>query len=490
LSPTDLDVLVVGAGLSGIGAAYYLQRAFPHRSYAILEARGASGGTWDLFRYPGVRSDSDMFTLCFRFRPWAGGQAITDGATVLAYLRETVAENHIDDRIRYHHRVVRADWSCKDERWTVDVERTDTGTSEQLTCRFLFACTGYYRYDAGYTPTFPGAEEYQGEVVHPQHWPAGLDCSGKRVVVIGSGATAVSLIPAIAAQAAHVTMLQRSPSYILSQPAGEGVLARSRMMLPARTAYRLSRSRHVALQVGFYELCRRRPALARWLLLSALRRQLPAGFDVETHFTPRYDPWDQRLCVVPGGDLFAAIRAGSVEVVTEEVDRFTTRGVRLRSGRELDADVVVTATGLALLALGGIRLGVDGREVELARTMAYKGLMLSEVPNFAFTMGYTNASWTLKAELVCEYVVRLIAHMEREGHSVAVPRRDPRVAEAPFIDLTSGYVQRSMQHFPKQGTAAPWRLRMNYLRDARTLRSAPVDDGVMTFLGRAGTTPA
>ena len=481
MADTNVDVLIVGAGLAGIGAACHLRRAFPHRSYAVLESRDAIGGTWDLFRYPGVRSDSDMYTLGYRFRPWTGEQAIASGEVVLEYLRETALEYGVDEHIRYHHRVTRADWSSAEARWTVTVQRRDTGTSEILTCRFLFLCTGYFRYDKGYTPDFPGVSDFAGEIVHPQHWPSDLVHTGKRVLVIGSGATAVTLIPALARSAGHVTMLQRSPSYIISLPGRDPTAALLREWLPERLAAKLNRARYVARQVGFYEYCRRRPHQARALLRKLVERQLPDEVEFDQHFRPRYLPWDQRLCVAPSGDLFKALRSPTVDVVTDTIDRFTEEGIQLASGRVLEADIVVTATGLSLLPLGGTLISVDGVEVKLPETMAYRGMMLSGVPNLAFVIGYTNASWTLKVDLVCEYVVRLLEHMENGDFEVCEPQRDPGVAERPFLDFRPNYVLRSIDQFPRQGTVSPWRLRSNYLLDRISFRRSRLDDGSLRF---------
>jgi monooxygenase len=475
-----LDVVIVGAGLSGIGAAWYLQHRLPGRSYAILEARDALGGTWDLFRYPGIRSDSDMYTLGYRFRPWSGERAIADGREILGYVEDTAREHGIDRRIRYGRRVIRASWHGETSRWTLELE-TAAGDREILTCSFLLGCCGYYRYDQGYRPELPGAERFGGELVHPQHWPAELDCAGRRVIVIGSGATAVTLVPALAAQGARVTMLQRSPSYIISLPAQDALADVMRRHLPARAAYALARAKNVALSTGFYQLSRRRPETVKRLIRRGLERALPEGYPIDAHFTPRYDPWDQRLCMAPDGDLFAAIRDGGAAIVTDEIETLTERGVRLRSGAELEADVIVTATGLNLLAFGGIELEVDGAAVELPRAMAYRAMMLSEVPNFAYAIGYTNASWTLKVDLVWEYVCRLIRHMDQHGYASCRPRYDPTVGEAPFLDFAAGYVQRSLHLFPKQGTRAPWRLRMNYLYDVIALRYGRIDDGTLAF---------
>ncbi|HEX6458832.1 MAG TPA: NAD(P)/FAD-dependent oxidoreductase [Thermoleophilaceae bacterium] len=477
-----VDVLIVGAGLSGIGAAAHLQDAFPQRSYAILEAREASGGTWDLFRYPGIRSDSDMHTLGYRFRPWTEQKAIADGPAILDYIRDTARDYGIDRHIRYQHRVVRADWSSEDSRWTVEATRADTGETVELTCHFLFICGGYYRYDQGYLPEFEGVDRFNGRFFHAQHWPHDLDYAGKRVVVIGSGATAMTLVPAMAEQAEHVTMLQRSPTYVISLPAIDPIAEFLRRKLPVRTAYWLIRWKNVLLQWLSYRLSRRRPEFVKKMIRHGLERQLPPGFDIDTHFKPRYNPWDQRLCLVPDGDLFKALGGGSASIVTDEVESFTEGGIRLRSGEELPADIVVAATGLNLLALGGVQLAVDGSDVEIPQRMAYKAMMLDGVPNMAFTVGYTNASWTLKADLTAEYVCRLLRHMDEHGYDQAVPElRDPTVTEQPFLDFAAGYVLRSLHLFPKQGSKAPWQLRQNYARDIKTLRHDPIDDGAMVF---------
>ena len=485
MSSEHLDVLIIGAGLSGVGAACHLRRECPSKSFAILESRERSGGTWDLFRYPGIRSDSDMFTLGYEFKPWLGAKALADGPAILAYIRETAAEHGIEQRIRYGHRVVSAEWSSGEARWTVTVERMEDAGTETLTCSFLFANTGYYRYDEGYTPAFPGVERFAGRIVHPQHWPEELDYTDKRVVVIGSGATAVTLVPAMAARAAHVTMLQRSPTYVLSLPESDPVALALRRVLPPRLAYPLLRAKNVALATALYRVCRRAPRLMRTLLQRAVARRLPAGYDVETHFKPAYDPWDQRLCFVPDADLFEAISTGSASVATGSIETFTEQGVRLTSGEELQADIVITATGLNLLVLGGIRLAVDGREVRLPETVAYKGMMLSGVPNLALTIGYTNASWTLKADLVARHVCRLLEHMDKTGMRVCTPRAPAAADESltPFLDLASGYVLRSLGDLPKQGSRTPWRLHQNYARDLLMLRFAGVQDEALELSG-------
>jgi cation diffusion facilitator CzcD-associated flavoprotein CzcO len=475
-----VDVVIVGAGLSGIGAAHHVQEAFPSRTYTILEARDAIGGTWDLFRYPGVRSDSDMHTLGYRFRPWTRAKAIADGPSILAYLRETAADAGIDRHIRLGHKVVDAAWSSDDARWTVTARHGDE--TVRLTCSFLLMCSGYYRYDEGYTPQFPGIEQFAGRVVHPQHWPDDLDHAGKRVVVIGSGATAVTLVPALAETAAHVTMLQRSPTYILSLPSEDPIANRLRRTLGAERAYALTRWKNVLVSTAIYQLSRRRPRLVRKLIRDLTVKQLPAGYDVDRHFKPAYDPWDQRLCLVPDGDLFRAIRSGTASVVTDRIAGFTPTGIALESGDTLDADIVVTATGLQLLAFGGARLSIDGREVSLPETLAYKGMMLSGVPNFAFTIGYTNASWTLKADLVSEFVCRLLEHMDATRTDVCVPvNDDPTLTTTPLLDFAAGYVLRSIDQFPRAGARAPWRLGMSYAHDVVTLRHRRVDDGTLRF---------
>ena len=478
----QLDVLIVGAGLSGIGAAHYLQTKCPWATYAVFEARDAIGGTWDLFRYPGIRSDSDMFTLGYSFRPWDGEKSIADGASILQYIKDTAADAGIDEHIRFQHRIVRADWSTDDARWNVTAERTDSGETVELTCGFLFSCSGYYRYDHGYLPAFAGMDRFEGTIVHPQAWPEDLDFAGKRVVVIGSGATAVTLVPALAASAQHVTMLQRSPSYITSLPANNPAADLLRKLLPSRYSGAVIRWLLALGTQAFYQLSQRRPRLVKRMLRKGLERQLPRGYDIDTHFTPHYNPWDQRLCVVPNGDLFKAIKAGKASVVTDHIDTFTENGLLLESGTELDADIIVTATGLELLFIGGIRLSVDGADVELPSKLTYKGMMLEGVPNLALAIGYTNASWTLKCDLTCDYVCRLINHMRATGQRQCTPtNRDASVAERPLLSLSSGYVQRSSHLFPKQGSKSPWQVHQSYLRDYRALKLRSIVDDAMVF---------
>jgi cation diffusion facilitator CzcD-associated flavoprotein CzcO len=479
------DVLIVGAGLSGIGAAYHLQHKCPTKSFAILEGRDAIGGTWDLFRYPGLRSDSDMFTLGYSFKPWTEAKAIADGPRILNYVRQTAAENGIEKTIRFRHRVKRASWSTPEARWTVEAERTtDDGAAETvtLTCNFLFMCAGYYKYEAGYAPEFAGRADFKGLIVHPQDWPENLDFAGKRVVVIGSGATAVTLVPELAKTASHVVMLQRSPTYVVSRPAQDVLANRLRRHLPARLAYQLIRWRNVMWGMYFFQLSRRKPARVKELILGGVRMALGPDYDVATHFTPRYNPWDQRLCLVPDGDLFKAIRDARASVVTKDIDTFTENGIRLKDGGVLEADIIVTATGLVLQVLGGLEIAVDGRRIDFSSALTYKGMMYADVPNLASALGYTNASWTLKCDLTCEYVCRLINHMDRHGFRQCMPHNeDPSIAQLPSLDFSSGYVQRSIAKLPKQGSKRPWRLYQNYALDVVSLRFGKVDDGVMRY---------
>jgi monooxygenase len=472
-----LDVLIVGAGLSGIGAAHHLQDRLPRKTYAILEAREAIGGTWDLFRYPGVRSDSDMQTLGYRFRPWSSEQAIADGPAILSYVKDTAREAGIDRRIRFGHRVRRASWDTASARWTVSGDGFD-----DVSASFLYVCGGYYHYDHGYAPAFPDADRFEGRVIHPQFWPEDLDYGGKRIVVVGSGATAVTLVPALAERAGHVTMLQRSPSYILAVPSKDPIANRLRKLIGDRASYPITRWKNVAISTAIYQASQRWPKAMRAVLRKGVLNALPEGYDVDTHFNPTYGPWDQRLCLVPDGDLFRAIRRGEAAMVTDRVERFTPTGIQLESGRHLDADIIVTATGLSLQAIGGIELSVDGSPVELPEHLAYKGMMLSRVPNFAFTIGYTNASWTLKADLVAEYVCRLLAHMDRRGHRVCTPiDDDPAIVRGPLLDFQAGYVQRALHLFPKGAKSAPWKLGMSYANDVITLRHKPLEDGALRF---------
>jgi cation diffusion facilitator CzcD-associated flavoprotein CzcO len=470
-------VLIIGAGISGIGAAYYLQRDHPQRSYAILEARAASGGTWDLFRYPGIRSDSDLHTFGYEFKPWRDQLAIAGADKILAYLRETAAEYGIERRIQYLSTARSASWSSEDARWTVDVEHTETGMRSTVICNWLFCAAGYFRYDEGYTPHFDGRDRFRGPIVHPQFWPKDLEYAGKRVVVIGSGATAVTLVPVIAEDAASVTMVQRTPSYVLPMPATDGLAKRLSGILSAERGYALTRRKNIFLQQTVWRLCQKYPRAARRLIRRVNKKFLPDGYPVDEHFSPPYNPWDQRLCIAPGGDFFAAIRQGKASVVTDRVATFTADGVLLASGRELQADIVVTATGLNVQAMGALTLEVDDRPVSLPETVAYKGMMLSGVPNFAYAIGYTNSSWTLKVGLLCEHFCRLLRRMDEVGADTARPVvADPEMPTRPFLDFGAGYIHRVLHQLPRQGNRAPWLTSMNYAADVKVLRHRPVDD--------------
>ncbi|ORI20716.1 FAD-containing monooxygenase EthA [Rhodococcus sp. 1163] len=476
---TTVDVLIIGAGLSGIGAAHHLRSTLPHKSYAVLESRGAIGGTWDLFRYPGIRSDSDMYTLGYNFRPWVGDKSIADGASIREYIEDTAREAGIDRHIRFHHTVVSAEWSTATSTWTVEAKVGESGEVAVFTASFLMCCSGYYDYSKGFTPDFEGLEDFGGTVVHPQLWPEDLDYAGKKIVVIGSGATAITLAPTLARDAEHVTLLQRSPSYIMSLPSKDPIALALRKYLPSRVAYGVTRMKNAVTSIGMYVLCQRYPNFMKGRIRKLQEGWLPEGYDLDTHFTPKYDPWDQRLCLVPDSDLFTAIGEGKVDVVTDHIERFTENGIALTSGENLDADIVITATGLNLVALGNVALRVDGKQIDITESMAYKGMMLTDVPNFAFVIGYTNASWTLKADLVCDYIVRLLAHMDANGYREVRLERDATVGEEPFLDFAAGYVLRSVDTFPKQGSVAPWRLRMNYFRDLPSLRYGTLVDDNM-----------
>jgi cation diffusion facilitator CzcD-associated flavoprotein CzcO len=486
LTTTHVDVLVVGAGISGIGMGHYLKTRLPQKTFAILEARDAIGGTWDLFRYPGIRSDSDLHTFGYEFKPWTSDNAIADAHEILAYLQETVEENDLAPHIRFGHRLVGADWSSEDARWTARVEHTDTGEVAEITCGVLFSAAGYYDYAGGYAPHFEGQEDFAGEIVHPQAWPEDLDHRGKRVVVIGSGATAVTLIPAMADEAAHMTMLQRSPSYVLPLPAKDPIANGLRRVLSEKRAYALTRRLNIGRQRFIYAASRRYPDAVRKVIRAVNKKLLPDGYDVDVHFKPRYNPWDERLCAVRDGDLFRAIRQGKATVVTDRIVRFTERGILLESGTELEADIIVTATGLNLLAFGGMELTLDGRPVNLADELAYKSMMLSGIPNFAFAIGYTNSSWTLKVDLVCEHLCRILAHMDARGFDTVMPvADDPTVERRPLLDFEAGYVKRAVDTFPKQGSKGPWTLEMSDAADRERLRRGPVEDPALRFGVRA-----
>ncbi|EMD83404.1 flavin-containing monooxygenase [Pacificimonas flava] len=483
------DVLIVGAGLSGIGAAVHLRKDCPDLSFAIVEARSAIGGTWDLFRYPGIRSDSDMHTLGYVFKPWTKAKAIADGPSIRDYVNETADEHDLRRHIRFDRRVVRSEWSSTDALWTVTIDHG--GQEERLRCRFLYMNSGYYDYDRGYRPEFPGEEEFAGQFVHPQHWPEDLDYAGKRVVIIGSGATAVTLVPELAKEAAHVTMLQRSPTWMVSRPAEDRIANLLRRWLPEMLAYRLTRFKNVRLGSFFFKRARSQPKKVGDRLLSMAREHLGPEFDIDTHLTPRYNPWEQRLCLIPDADMFQALKRGDAEIVTDHIERFTAGGILLKSGRELPADIVVTATGLNLKMLGGMEMVVDGRTIGPKDTYPYKGVMYAGVPNLAATFGYTNASWTLKADITATYVCRLLNLMKARGVAVATPQMPQGdFEEAPFSNLSSGYFERAEHLVPKSTTKAPWQQPHDYLNDRKDLMKGVVDDGTLLFSNADETTGA
>ena len=481
--PADVDVLIVGAGISGIGAACHLTMDRPGTSFMILEGRDDLGGTWNLFRYPGIRSDSDMPSFGFSFKPWTYKQSIADADVILDYLRETVSEYGVGDRIRFNHRVLSADFSTDVGRWTVTAEDTASGETVELTSRFLFAGTGYYDYERGYEPELPDIDAFRGTVIHPQAWPEDLDYAGKRVVVVGSGATAVTIVPAMAPTAAHVTQLQRSPSYVLSLPREDAVANALIRVIGPQRAYSITRWKNIKIQRTIYKAAKRFPRLVRRLLIANAKRWLPKGYDVDTHFNPSYDPWDQRLCMVPDGDFFEAISSEKASVVTDRIERFTPDGILLESGRELEADIVITATGLNLRPMGGMTLSVDGAPVDLSQSTAFKSMMVSGIPNFVFALGYTNAAWTLKVDLICEHFCRLLDHMDAHGYTTVVPVLDePAMERTPIIsDLSSGYVRRGIRHWPHAGTHGPWTVKMAYESDVERLREGPVEDPALHF---------
>ncbi|MER5888758.1 NAD(P)/FAD-dependent oxidoreductase [Streptomyces sp. NPDC001941] len=487
-----IDVLVIGAGISGVSAARHVLRDNPRASLVVLERRARVGGTWDLFRYPGIRSDSDMSTFGFGFRPWRQARVLAGGADIRQYVEDAAADAGVLERIRFGRRAISADFSHAEGRWTVEVEDETTGARESYSAGYLVGATGYYDYDAPYRPEFPGEAAYQGEIVHPQQWPEDLDHTGKRVVVIGSGATAITLLPAMAGTAARVTMLQRSPSYVLALPEMDPVTSLlQKLRAPARLTHAIARTRNIALQRGSYAFCRAYPRLARRILLGLVRARVGKSVDMR-HFSPRYKPWDQRLCVVPGGDLFKVLKSGKAAVVTDHIDTFTADGIRLRSGEELKADIVVTATGLSVRLLGGMALSVDGVPVDVRNRVLYKAVLLEGVPNMSLVIGYTNASWTLKADLAAAYTARLLAHMRRHGHDIATPvahEADRSESSVMGEALTSGYITRADQIMPRQGTRDPWRLWNNYYRDRAMLRSAPIEDAPLRF-DKAGSSGA
>jgi len=485
VSSEYFDVVVVGAGLSGIGAACHLLDKCPGKRFVILESRESMGGTWDLFRYPGIRSDSDMHTMGYNFKPWRGAKAIADGPSILDYVKETAAERGVDRHIRYRHRVISVSWSSREAAWDIEVQREDSDETVSIRCNFLLMCSGYYRYDHGHTPDFAGRDRFAGEIVHPQHWPEGLDYRNKRVIVIGSGATAVTLLPEMSEQASHIVMLQRSPTYIISWPDTDVVADFLGKILPAKWAYGITRWKNIVIQQWIYRQTRKRPETVRRKLLDWVRKELGEGYDVETHFAPTYNPWDQRLCLVPNGDLFAAIRSGKASVATGRIDTFTEKGIWLTSGEEIEADIIVTATGLDLLVLGGVRFVVDGEPVDFAGTYTYKGIMNSGVPNMITTFGYINASWTLRADLTGEYACRVINHMTDSGYRQCTPLLREEDGDMParswFVEFLPGYIERSLNRLPKQGDREPWINPQNYKRDKKMFRGSALEDGVLTF---------
>ncbi|WP_203292132.1 flavin-containing monooxygenase [Maricaulis parjimensis] len=480
MTDQDLDVVIVGAGLSGIGAAYHLQKRCPGRSYAILESREAMGGTWDLFRYPGIRSDSDMYTFGYNFRPWTSGKVFADGPSIRGYVEDTAREAGIDQHIRFGHRVISANWDTSRARWDVVAEHE--GERKTFTARFVILCSGYYRYDKGYMPEFEGMEDFKGEIIHPQLWPENTDYTGKKVVIIGSGATAVTLVPAMAEKAAHVTMLQRSPTYIAARPSRDAIADFLRKILPSRMAYTLSRFKNVLLSIFFFQLARRRPAAVKRNVIKLVKDQLGEGFDVEKHFTPDYNPWDQRFCLAPDGDFFEVLKDGSASVVTDHIERFTETGIKLKSGEEIEADLIIPATGLDMQLAGGSVLSVDGQTADPHDLFTYRGMMLGNMPNLALAFGYTNASWTLKVDLTFERVCRMLNFMKKTGTDIAVPVPPADLEPAPLLDFSSGYVQRALPHLPQQGSYAPWRTYQNYIQDMLAIRYGKLEDGYMHFL--------
>lgn len=485
MATEHFDVLIIGAGLSGIDAGWHLNKYAPKKSYVILENRERIGGTWDLFRYPGIRSDSDMLTMGYRFKPWTHESTISPGTAIREYVTETAREAGVDRHIRYRHNVISAAWDSSTARWTIEARKRDANGREEpvtYTANFVFSCAGYYRYSAGYTPEFPGRDQFKGTVIHPQHWPENFNYDGKRVVIIGSGATAVTLVPSMAKTAGHVTMLQRSPTYMVSRPEKDRVANFLRKVLPASWAYAIPRWRNIIMQRYFYAKAKKDPSAVRKFLIDGVKQLLPKDYDIATHFTPKYNPWDERLCLVPDADLFNAISEGRASVVTDHIDTFTDKGIRLKSGKMLEADVIVTATGLELEILGGMKVSVDGQPVDFGKTFTYKGLMYSGVPNLASVFGYTNASWTLRADLICEYVCRLLNTMDEKGTPIATPRlKDQNMKAEPWLDFTSGYIQRAISKLPKQGPAYPWRQNQNYFADIKAMRKAPIEDEFLEF---------
>ncbi|MFK7935625.1 MAG: flavin-containing monooxygenase [Saprospiraceae bacterium] len=476
-----LDVLIVGAGLSGIGAAYHLQTKCPDRSFALLEMRENMGGTWDLFRYPGIRSDSDMYTLGYNFRPWKAAKAIADGPAILEYIKDTASENQIDKKIAYQHKMIAANWSSADKKWTVKIAQLATGKEVEVSCQFLLMCSGYYDYDQGYTPDFQGIESFNGQLVHPQKWTSDIDYDNKKVVVIGSGATAVTLVPELAKKAAKVTMLQRSPTYIITTPSEDVIANFAKKILPAKVAYKSARWKNITLSILIYQLARRFPNFIKRLLMKLAQKELPAEVDVNVHFNPKYKPWDQRLCLIPDSDLYESLSDGSAQIVTDHIQHFTETGIQLKSGKHLEADLVVSATGLKMLMLGGATISIDNQTIKPADLFCYRGMMFNGMPNFAMTFGYTNASWTLKADLTCDYVCRILNYFKKTGATVATPIMKEELDTEPLLDFNSGYVLRDIDNLPKQGSKKPWKVHQNYVMDLISMKYNRLEDGVMEF---------
>ena len=481
----SIDVLIVGAGVSGVGAAHHLQKRCPDQSYLILEARDAVGGTWDLFKYPGIRSDSDMHTFGYAFKPWEDGKVFADGPSIKRYVTETADEAGITPNIRFKHRVIESNWNSALARWEITAKRTDTGERVQIAARFLMMCSGYYRYDHGHVVNFPGEKDFKGDIIQPQLWPEGYNYSGKKVVIIGSGATAVTLVPAMTDNAAHVTMLQRSPTYIAPRPAVDPVANFLRKILPSRMAYSATRIKNVLISIIFFELAKRNPQMIRNMVKKHIRAELGDKMDVEKHFTPKYNPWDERFCAAPDGDFFDVLKDGSASVVTDHIERFTETGIQLKSGEHLAADVIIPATGLEMLLAGGMTFNLDGQPVDPHQSISYRGMMLSPIPNMAIAFGYTNASWTLKIDLTCERVCRLIKHMQAKGYDYCVPEPPADIETMPLLNLQSGYIKRAESYLPRQGTKPPWRTYQNYIKDMMAIRYGKLEDGALKF-GRIG----
>ncbi|MGB6124114.1 MAG: NAD(P)/FAD-dependent oxidoreductase [Gordonia sp. (in: high G+C Gram-positive bacteria)] len=481
LGGSPLDVAILGAGISGIGAAHYLTVEHPGKRYAILESRDSIGGTWDLFRYPGIRSDSDLHTFGYEFKPWTDPQAIADAPRIVDYLREAVADDNIESRIAFNRRAVSADWSDSEQLWTLTVRHNDTGETSVVKARWIFAGTGYYNYEEGFTPEFAGRDDFKGQIVHPQHWPESLDYADKKVVVIGSGATAVTLVPSMAGEAGHVTMLQRTPTYVIPLPREDAIANAMKKTLGAKRGFALSRKKNIMQQRVVFQLCQRFPKTARKVIRATNASLLPRDYDLDTHFNPPYNPWDQRLCVVPDGDLFKAITKGSASIETGRIKRFVGNGIELEDGRVLEADIIVTATGLNLQMFGGMSLSRNGDPIDLSNTIAYRGAMLSGVPNWTLAIGYTNSSWTLKIGMLCEYMCRVLTHMDEGGYTSVEPIPDPGMPTRPLLDFGAGYVQRALDGLPKQGTVSPWTMTMAVSSDVKQLRKGPVDDRFLAY---------